>query len=85
MHTARQLADSRFLVAHRGAPSSHEELLPDWAPHDRLEGIVVTAPFGAVAASHLVQLTVTASYDVLPNRRAGHMGGIHTEAVYPEI
>jgi len=84
MHTARQLAASQFSVIHRDVPSSREELLPDWAPHDRL-GVVVTEPFGAVGASHLIQLAITAFYDARPNRRAGRLDGVHPDAVYPEI
>jgi hypothetical protein len=84
MHTARQLSTSQFLVTHRDAPSSREELLPDWAPHDRL-GVVVTEPFGAVGASHLIQLAITLFYDARPNRRAGRLDGTHPDAVYPEI
>jgi hypothetical protein len=84
MHTARQLASTQFLITQRGASSSRDEMLPDWGPHDRL-GVVVTEPFGAIGATHLIQLAITAFYDARPRRRAGRLDGRHPDAVYPEI
>ena len=84
MHTALQLSSDHFEVLHNGHQSNREEILPQWAAHDRL-GIVVTEPFGAVGASHLIQLSITAYYDVRPSRRAGKAREEDPNAVYPEI
>jgi len=84
MHTALQLSSDHFEVTHRGVKSSRDELLPEWAPYDRL-GIVVTESFGAVGASHLIQLSITSYYDVRPSRRAGKAREEDPDAVYPEI
>jgi len=84
MHTARQFDASHFTVSRDGRPAAREDLLPDWGPHDRL-GVVVTEPFGALGASHLIQLSITAFYDVRPSRRAGRLDGRDPRAVYPEI
>lgn len=80
MHTATQLREDLFAVTHQGATASRRDLLPDWGPWDRL-GVVVTEPFGAVGASHLIQLAITAFYDERPERR--DPAGPH--AAYPEI
>jgi hypothetical protein len=84
MHTARQLDASLFAVKRNGVPSTRDELLPAWTSSDRL-GVVVTEPFGALGASHLIQLAITAFYDVRPTRRAGGVGGEDPRAMYPEI
>jgi hypothetical protein len=84
MHTARQFDASHFAVTRDGRPASRDDLLPDWGPLDRL-AVVVTEPFGAVGASHLIQLSITAFYDVRPSRRAGRLDGRDPRAVYPEI
>lgn len=84
MHTARQLDASHFALTRDGHRAGREDLLPDWGPHDRL-GVVVTEPFGAVGASHLIQLSITAFYDVRPSRRSGRLDGRDPRAVYPEI
>lgn len=84
MHTARQFDASHFTVSRDGRLVSREDLLPDWGAHDRL-GVVVTEPFGALGASHLIQLSITAFYDVRPSRRAGRLDGRDPRAVYPEI
>jgi hypothetical protein len=84
MHTARQLDVSLFAVTRSGAHATREDLLPDWTPNDRL-GVIVTEPFGALGASHLIQLAITAFYDVRPTRRAGRLDGQDPKAIYPEI
>lgn len=83
MHTARQLKSTYFSVRHWGRPATRTDLLPDWNPLDRL-GIVVTTPFGGVGASHLIQLAITAFYDVRPSRRDS-LTGKDEKAIYPEI
>lgn len=84
MHTARQLDRSQFAITRFGRPSTREELLPQWTPLDRL-GLVVKEPFGALGASHLIQLAITAFYDIRPERRAGRVDGTDPRAIYPEI
>jgi hypothetical protein len=70
VHTARQFDASHFRVTRDGQPAKCEDLFPEWDPHDPLS-VVVTQPFGALGASHLIQLSITAFYDVRPTRRAG--------------
>lgn len=84
MHTARQLDVSYFSITRGGRAATREELLPDWNPLDRL-GVVVSEPFGAIGASHLIQIAITAFYDVRPSRRAGRLDGVDPKAIYPEI
>jgi hypothetical protein len=84
MHTATQLDVSQFSLSREGRAARREDLLPGWAAHDRL-GVVVTEPFGAVGASHLIQIAITAFYDARPSRRGGRPGGRRRDAVYPEI
>lgn len=69
---------------HDGKPATREDLLPDWTPLDRL-GVVMTEPFGAVGASHLIQLSITAFYDARPSRRDGRLDGVDPTSLYPEI
>lgn len=80
MHTARQLHVELFDIKHYGVPATGEDLFPAWGPADRL-GVVVSEPFGAVGASHLIQVAITAFYDARPERRE-HDG---PHAAYPEI
>ena len=77
MHTAVQLNQTMFEVQIDGAVTDSEALLAEWGPYDRL-GVVVTEPLGAVGASHLIQLAITAFYDQRPSRRAEN-------AHYPEV
>src|SRR4051812_30763209 len=85
MHTATQLHSSMFAVTRRGQRSSREALLPRWCPSDRL-GVVMTETFGALAASHLIQIAITAFYDASPARREGKLGRADDpKAIYPEI
>jgi hypothetical protein len=67
MHTAQLLRAEMFAVQIDGKASNRETLL-DWQVQDRL-GIVVTAPLGAIGASLMIQLAITAYYDKLPDRR----------------
>jgi hypothetical protein len=78
MHTARQLDESLFSVAVEGRPATRDDVLPDWGPHDRL-GVVVHEPLGAIGASYLLQLAITAFYDARPARRD------RTAPVYPDV
>lgn len=87
MHTARQLFEEAFEIRIDGEPAIREELLPDWGVHDRL-GVVMSEPFGAIGASHLIQLAITAYYDARPDRREGLPKGKddrNPKAIYPDI
>jgi hypothetical protein len=84
MHTARQLSASLFTITREGREVSREELLPEWGRLDRL-GVIMTEPFGAIGASHLIQVAVTAFYDAVPSRRNGSLRGSDPLAIYPEI
>jgi hypothetical protein len=77
MHTARQLDVSMIAVEIDGQVAGRDALLPGWHPYDRL-GVVVHDPFGAVGASLLVQLAITAFYDERLSRR-------NSASQYPEI
>jgi hypothetical protein len=76
MHTARQLDASLFEITIDGAPAVREQLLPGWGVNDRL-GVIVDRPFGAIGASLLLQLGITAFYDARPARRE--------TLLYPEV
>ena len=84
MHTARQLKASLFAIARDGHVVDRDDVLPGWGPLDRL-GVVMTEPFGAVGASHLIQIAITAFYDVVPARREGSVRNDDRRAIYPEI
>ena len=87
MHTARQLDVTDFDVLIDGKPATREDVLPSWTPWDRL-GIVVDRPFGALGANSLIQLAITAFYDVRPSRRDGFSTRQTPRsdlAIYPEI
>ena len=77
MHTAHSLRRELFDVRIDGRAASRADLLPDWHPHDRL-AIVVHEAHGALGASLLLQLSITAFYDALPARRG-------EGRVYPEV
>ena len=77
MHTATELRADFFAIEMDGRAVTREAVLPGWDRDDRF-GIVVDSPLGAVGASHLIQLTITAFYDVSPDRR-------DARAQYPEI
>ncbi len=93
MHTARQLDAAYFGIAVDGVPSSREDVFPEWGVHDRL-GVVVDRPLGATGASMLIQLAITAFYDVKPSRREVtlypeiylfHVGGRHGNHAYYDV
>ena len=74
MHTAVQLNQTMLEVQIDGAVKDSEALLAEWGPYDRL-GLVVTEPLGAVGASHLIQLAITAFYD------QRHRDGLRTRTI----
>jgi hypothetical protein len=86
MHTATQLHSSLFGCQVDGRPAGVEEILPGWTASDRL-GVVVQEPFGAVGATHLIQLAIASFYDARPGRRDTSRTGPHGEslAVYPDV
>ncbi|MBS1881572.1 MAG: hypothetical protein JSS97_01285 [Actinobacteria bacterium] len=87
MHTARELDQALFSVRIGGQAATRDDLFPDWQADDRL-GVVIAEPFGAVGATHLVQLAITAFYDARPRRRLGTPDGVEAEqptAVYPDF
>ena len=93
MHTATQLDSSLFGLKIDGVPATRDELLPEWCAHDRL-GVIVDEPFGATGASLLIQLAITAFYDVRLNRRDGplypevylfHLGRPHGDHAYYDV
>ena len=93
MHTARQLDAAYFGITVDGVPSSREDVFPEWGVHDRL-GVVVDRPLGATGASMLIQLAITAFYDVKPSRREVtlypeiylfHVGGRHGNHAYYDV
>lgn len=78
MHTSRQLDRSLFAIEIEGRAATREDLFPDWGPLDRF-GVVIAEPFGAVGASYLLQLAITAFYDARPQRRG------RERPVYPDV
>jgi len=93
MHTARQLDVGYFGIAVDGVASSRDVLFPHWNAHDRF-GVVVDRPLGATGASMLIQLAITAFYDVKPARREVtiypeiylfHVGGRHGNHAYYDV
>jgi hypothetical protein len=77
MHTATELSVEQFAVEIDGRRATREDALPGWDKHDRF-GIVIDAPLGAIGASLLIQLVITAFYDASPERR-------DRRPQYPEI
>jgi hypothetical protein len=77
VHTASQLDSSMFSIEAGGSPASREDVFPGWDVNDRV-GVICSEPFGALGASHLLQLSITAFFDARPERRNG-------SAQYPEI
>ncbi|WP_296747179.1 hypothetical protein [Mesorhizobium sp.] len=71
------LKTEMFDISINGRPASVEDLFPGWNQHDRF-GLVIDEAFGGIGATHLLQLGMTAYYDVKPSRRT-------TLTVYPEI
>lgn len=77
MHTARQLKSNSFSAQVSGQDVALDEVLPNWAPHDRF-GIVIDQPLGALGASLLIQAATSQFYDAVSGRR-------DTTPQYPEI
>jgi hypothetical protein len=71
------LKTEMFDISIDGRSASVDDLFPNWNPHDRF-GVVIDEAFGGIGATHLLQLAMTAYYDVKPSRRT-------TLTVYPEI
>jgi hypothetical protein len=63
MHSSRELSSSSFEVEIGGVTASLEELFEGFDEQDRL-GVVLTRPCGAVGASALITVTITAFYDI---------------------
>ncbi|HWI75312.1 MAG TPA: hypothetical protein VNT55_25350 [Baekduia sp.] len=84
MHTATQLDRAMFAIDIDGHVGDREQLIPGWDVHDRL-GVIVHEPFGALGASHLIQVAITAFYDARPSRRAAKPIDGDPDAIYPEI
>ena len=76
VHTAQSLAVEHFSIEIGGRPVKREALFTGRA-HERF-GIVVTSPLGALGASLLIELAVTAYYDS-PGRER------RAQPLYPEI
>lgn len=76
MHTSYQLDSSHFSIKIDNKDATRGDLLSEWNIYDRV-GIIIDEPFGAVGASLLIQLTITAFYDIRPSRRS--------ETIYPEV
>jgi hypothetical protein len=76
MHTATSLSVEHFSIEIGGKPAPREALFAGRA-HERF-GIVVHTPLGALGASLLIELAVTAYYDAPERRR-------RAQPLYPEI
>jgi hypothetical protein len=73
-----------FSALEEGAPADLESVFPDWGVYDRL-GVVMHEPFGALGASHLIQVAIVLFYCARPSRRAGRVRPGDERAIYPEI
>jgi hypothetical protein len=78
MHTSQQLERSQFSITIAGQAADREDLFPSWHAWDRL-GVVIHEPLGALGASQIIQVAITAFYDERPERT--RQGTIQ----YPEI
>lgn len=76
MHTAQTLDVSMFAIAINGRAATRDALL-EWQLNDRM-GVIVTTPLGGLGASLMMQLAITAYYDVKPSRRT-------ERPTYPEL
>lgn len=77
MHVLTLLKADMFDIRLGGQPAAIADILPDWHSHDRF-GLVIDEPLGGIGATHLLQVAMTAFYDIKPSRK--------TElTVYPEI
>lgn len=77
MHVLTLLKASMFDIQIGGRPASIPDVLPDWHAHDRF-GLVIDEALGGIGATHLLQIAMTAFYDVKPSRKTDL-------TVYPEI
>ena len=77
MHVLTLLKVGMFDIEIEGQPGSIADVFPDWHAHDRF-GLVIDEAFGGIGATHLLQLAMTAFYDVKPSRKS-------ELAVYPDI
>lgn len=77
MHVMTLLKREMFDASIDGRAATIEDIFPDWNEHDRF-GLVIDEVFGGIGATHLLQLAMTAYYDVKASRRT-------TLTVYPEI
>lgn len=77
MHMATMVNEAMFELKVDDKPATRADVLPGWGPASRL-GVIIREPFGAVGASLLIQLAVTAFYDAAPARRGA-------SPQYPEI
>jgi len=68
MHVVTLLKADMFDVEIDGKPASIAQALPDWNPHDRF-GLVIDDALGGIGATHLLQIAITAFYDIKPSRR----------------
>lgn len=77
MHVMAMLKAEMFEIEIGGKPAAIADIYPDWCAHDRV-GVVIDEALGGIGATHLMQIAMTAYYDVKPSRRA-------ELSVYPEI
>lgn len=87
MHTATSLKQEMFEISINGVRATRGRIFCAHR-HERI-GVVVTSPFGALGAAFLIQLGITAYYDVRnANRQSNphypelyffHVGGAHGE------
>lgn len=77
MHVLTLLKANMFDIKLGGQPASIADVFPDWHAHDRF-GLVIDEALGGIGATHLLQISMTAFYDVKPSRKTDL-------TVYPEI
>lgn len=77
MHVMTLLKAGMFDIAIDGRAAGIDDVYPGWHAHDRV-GLVIDEALGGIGATHLLQIAMTAFYDVKPSRRT-------QLTVYPEI
>lgn len=77
MHVLTLLKAGMFDIEIEGRPGSISDVFPGWHAHDRF-GLVIDDALGGIGATHLLQLAMTAFYDIKPSRKS-------ELAVYPDI
>lgn len=77
MHVLTLLKAGMFDIQIDNQPASIADVLPGWHAHDRF-GLVIDEALGGIGATHLLQIAMTAFYDVKPSRKS-------ELTVYPEI